>query len=220
MSELPNLNDISKTYDRGFLGNTAKPEARYIADRGQVVDYVDALKTLGQKIVLTSGTFDLVHVGHARYLEKAKTFGDILVVGVDSDRKVRERKGPDRPIVPDQERVQMLAHLRSVDLLTLKESDEAQWQLIKEVQPDTLVVTAETYSSSVISELGRICGEVMVLEPQATTSTSAQIRRLQVDFGSKITQPIDEILASNGVDPSIREQVQDALHFSAAAKRS
>src|SRR5690348_2688450 len=90
-----------------------------LADRifsaAEVVEKVSALRVLKQKIVLTSGTYDIIHIGHANYLEKARAFGDFLIVGVDSDKKVQKRKGPDRPIVPQDERLLMLAHLRHVD---------------------------------------------------------------------------------------------------------
>ncbi len=123
--------------DRGVLGYGSNPEARFIRDHATLRAYVEALKTLGMKIVLTSGTFDLIHVGHARYMERAKSYGDVLIVGVDSDAKVKKRKGPTRPIVPEEERVQMLAFLRSVDLITLKHIDDPKWNLIKLVEPDT-----------------------------------------------------------------------------------
>lgn len=166
------------TYDRGVFSVRSNTEARLVEDHSVLEKQINACKVLGLKIVLTSGSFDMLHIGHARYLEKAKEYGDILIVGVDSDEKVRARKGQDRPIVPEEERVQMLAHIRGVDFITLKRPDEPKWDLIKRLQPDTLVVTAETYTRDVLQELRRICGHVVVLKPQATTSTSAQIRRI------------------------------------------
>src|SRR3712207_7450411 len=73
---------------------------------------VQHLKGIGLRVVLTSGSFDLIHLGHVKYLAKAKEFGDVLVVGVDSDAKIKRRKGEDRPMVPEQERLEMLAHQR------------------------------------------------------------------------------------------------------------
>ena len=181
--------------ERGVLGYGSNPEARFIRDHEKLRQYVEALKTLGMKLVLTSGTFDLIHVGHARYMERAKSFGDVLIVGVDSDAKVKLRKGPTRPIVPEQERVQMLAFLRSVDLITLKQPDDPKWGLIKLVQPDTLIVTAETYTDAELKKLEKLCGKVVVLAPQATTSTSAQIRRMQISWSANIVDPLTEVLA-------------------------
>lgn len=89
----------------GIFGDKTSFEDRYIPDHVKLVELVGYWKKLGLKIVLTSGTFDLFHIGHAQYLEKAKEMGDVLIVGVDSDARVKKRKGPERPIVPENERV-------------------------------------------------------------------------------------------------------------------
>lgn len=201
----------SETYDRGLFGFKANPEARFVPDYETLEAYVDALRVLGMKIVLTSGSFDMVHVGHARYLEKAKEYGDVLVVGVDSDAKVKKRKGDSRPVVPEEERVQMLAHMRPVDLVTLKYPDEPQWGLIKRIKPDTLIVTAETYTPEVIHELEEICGRVVVLEPQAETSTSAKIRLMHIGWSHEIVEPIDQALEEHGVSEQLRRSIAARL---------
>jgi rfaE bifunctional protein nucleotidyltransferase chain/domain len=201
----------TETYDRGLFGFKANPEARFVPNYETLEAYVNALRVLGMKIVLTSGSFDMVHVGHARYLEKAKEFGDVLVVGVDSDAKVKKRKGESRPIVPEEERVQMLAHMRSVDLVTLKYPDEPQWELIKRIQPDTLIVTKETYTPETITQLEEICGRVVVLEPQAETSTSAKIRLMHVGWSHEIVEPIDKALAENGASEELRRAIAARL---------
>src|SRR5258706_6536345 len=77
---------------------------RYIPDYKTLAKLVSHLRGLGLKIVLVQGTYDMVHIGHARYLEEARRQGDVLIVGVDSDEKVRARKGPTRPVVPASER--------------------------------------------------------------------------------------------------------------------
>ena len=76
------------------------------------------------KVVLTMGTFDILHEGHSRYLEAARGFGDFLIVGVDNDEKVRGGRGPWRPAVPELERLRMVTHQRGVGLVTLKPADE------------------------------------------------------------------------------------------------
>ena len=73
-----------------------------------MADLVKHCRGLGLKIVLTQGSWDMVHIGHARYLEEAKRHGDFLIVGTDSDKKIRERKGPDRPVVPQDERLNIV----------------------------------------------------------------------------------------------------------------
>ena len=82
---------------------------------------VNALRTLGFKIVLTSGSFDIIHEGHSMYLEAARQFGDFLIVGLDSDEKIRARKGDSRPVVPQMERLRMVTHQRGVGLVTLRD---------------------------------------------------------------------------------------------------
>lgn len=151
---------------------------RYVRSYKDLKKLVEAMRALGLKIVLTQGTFDMIHVGHSRYFETAKRHGDVLIVGVDSDEKVRARKGPDRPVVPEGERIEMLCHQRHVDVVTLKELNAKRWELIKLVRPDVLIATKETYKEKELRELKKICGQVVVLEPQATTSTSAKIRLL------------------------------------------
>lgn len=156
-----------------------------------------------KKIVLTQGSFDMIHIGHGRYLDKAKQYGDVLIVGVDSDEKIRARKGPDRPVVPQAERLEMLTYLKSVDHVVLKETVKKKWELIKLICPDVLIATASTYSAQQLEELKAYCGEVKVLEPQATTSTSAKLRLLQIAFAhnfssilaTRIEQAISEVLA-------------------------
>lgn len=147
---------------------------------------VDHCRDLGLRIVLTQGSWDLLHIGHARYMANAKGHGDVLVVGVDSDSKVKKRKGPDRPVVPEGERMEMIEHLKSVDLIVLKELNVPKWELIQIVRPDTLIATAETYTPEKLKAVKKLCGDVVVLDPQATTSTSAKIRRLQITTANKI----------------------------------
>ena len=163
---------------------------RMIRDNQRLTEVVAGLRTLGAKIVLTQGSYDLVHIGHARYLEAAKKRGDVLIVGVDSDKKIQSRKGPERPVVPEDERVEMVLHLRPVDYVVLKKLEDPKWQLIKTVRPDVLVATQETYTNDDITELQTYCGEIVVLERLATTSTSAKIRRLQISTAHKLEQAL------------------------------
>lgn len=153
-------------------------------------DLLTSYRKQNKKIVLTQGTFDMLHIGHARYLEEAKSHGDVLVVGVDSDAKVRARKGPDRPIVPEDERQEMLSHLRSVDYVVLKPHDAERWALIKLVRPDVLIATTKTYTKKELEELKQHCKKVVVLEPMATTSTSAKLRLVQVGAAKKIEKTL------------------------------
>ena len=165
----------------GLFDDASSFDQRYITDEARLREIVSALRTLGQKIVLTSGSFDILHEGHSQYLEAARGFGNFLIVGVDSDTKVSARKGPHRPAVPEMERLRMVTHQRGVGLVTLKNVNDPRWYLIKLVRPDILVATAETYTSEEIAELeATYCGRVEVLDRMSTVSTSARLRRIQL----------------------------------------
>ena len=165
----------------GLFADASNFELRYIPDYERISEIVAALRTLGLGVVLTSGTFDILHEGHSMYLEAARQFGDFLIVGVDSDEKVRRRKGPSRPAVPELERLRMVTHQRGVGLVTVKPVDEPRWSLIKAVRPEVLVATAETYTAAEIAELeARWCGRVEVLDRMATVSTSNRLRTMQL----------------------------------------
>lgn len=170
--------------------------SRVIINDDELQKQVTAFRKQGKVIVLTQGSFDLVHIGHARYFFQAKQYGDVLIVGVDSDVKVKRRKGDDRPIVPESERMEMLTHLRAVDGVVLKRDQAPRWHYIKLIKPDVLIATKETYTPEEIKQLHDYCGKVVVLEPQATTSTSAKIRRMQIGLADKIAQDLTKRLTS------------------------
>jgi len=92
----------------------------------------------GQKIVFTNGCFDLLHVGHIRYLSEARKLGDVLVIGVNADASVKRLKGPTRPIQNENDRAEILAALKSVDHTAIFEEDTPE-NLIQEIRPDILV---------------------------------------------------------------------------------
>ena len=196
------MKNTELTISKGIFGLESNFKDRSFDDYKKMKHLVGHFKGLGCKIVLTQGTYDMVHIGHARYLEEAKRHGDFLIVGVDSDEKVRFRKGPERPVVPQEERLEMLTHLRCVDVVFLKKLKDKKWELIKTIEPDVLIATKETYDDKQLKELEKYCGKVIVLNPQATTSTSAKIRRLQIGTAQKIgdaltpklVQTIEEVL--------------------------
>ena len=98
----------------------------------------ERLRAGGKRLVFTNGVFDLLHVGHVRYLEQARALGDALVVAINSDRTVRELKGPNRPIFNQAERAEILAALRVVDYVVVFD-DVSPRNLIAELLPDVLV---------------------------------------------------------------------------------
>jgi rfaE bifunctional protein nucleotidyltransferase chain/domain len=179
----------------GLFADASNFELRYVKDYERITEIVEALRVLGLRVVLTSGSFDILHEGHSMYLEAARGFGDFLIVGLDSDEKLRERKGPGRPAVPELERLRMVTHQRGVGLVTLKNLGDPKWSLIKAVRPDVLVATAETYTDEQIAELeAKFCGKVEVLERMATVSTSARLRRLQMGLAEKLSKRLPELI--------------------------
>lgn len=172
-------------------------DVRYVSDLAEVARVVAAVRQGGhRKIVLTSGSFDVIHEGHSMYLEAARLLGDFLVVGVDSDAKVRQRKpGKARPAVPEGERLRMVTHQRGVGLVTLKHPSDERWALIRAVRPDVLVATEDTYSSEEIADLeANYCGRVEVLRRMATVSTSNRLRTSYFELLDVFQQRLPDFL--------------------------
>jgi D-beta-D-heptose 7-phosphate kinase/D-beta-D-heptose 1-phosphate adenosyltransferase len=137
------------------------------------------LKTRGKRIVFTNGCFDLLHIGHVRYLEKAKALGDILVVGVNSDSSVRKLKGRRRPILPEQERAEILSGLGCVDYVALF-AEINPLKLITSLKPNVLVkggdwTKEQTVGKEVVERSG---GEVVILPFVKGASTSSLIETI------------------------------------------
>ena len=140
---------------------------------------VEDFKTKGKRIVFTNGCFDLLHIGHIRYLEEAKSLGDILVVGVNSDRSVRNLKGPNRPILPEEERAEILSGLESVNYITIFD-EPTPLELISSLQPHILAKGGDwtketTVGKEVVERLG---GEVVILPFIEGSSTSNVIETI------------------------------------------
>tara|TARA_B100001778_G_C18180473_1_gene446686 strand:- start:135 stop:599 length:465 start_codon:yes stop_codon:yes gene_type:complete len=102
------------------------------------IDIIKKIKAERKKIVFTNGCFDLLHVGHIRYLFQAKKLGDFLIIGLNSDRSVKKLKGKDRPINSFEDRATLLSALKSVDLV-IKFEEQTPENLIKDIVPDVLV---------------------------------------------------------------------------------
>jgi D-beta-D-heptose 7-phosphate kinase/D-beta-D-heptose 1-phosphate adenosyltransferase len=145
----------------------------------------------GKKIGLVMGSWDSLHYGHHRYLKRAKELCDYLVVGMDSDEKIRKRKGPNRPLIPEDERYATIKEIGNApvgkyvpgkslaDDIVIKKSDEKKWELIKKVKPDVLIAIPENYSMEDVDKLVNECGvgSVVVLGRQAETSTTNKLRQ-------------------------------------------
>ena len=109
-----------------------------ILNADQMLAERDQLRTAGKRLVFTNGVFDLLHVGHVRYLRQARALGDALVVAINSDRSVRELKGTERPVFDEAERAEILAALRDVDYVVVFD-DISPRATIKRLLPDVLV---------------------------------------------------------------------------------
>ncbi len=133
-----------------------------------------------KKIVFTNGCFDILHAGHADYLNKAKSLGDILVVGINSDASVRRIKGEKRPILPQQMRAYLLDNLKPVDYVVIFEED-TPLELIKVIKPDVLVKGADW-------DLERIVGADFVL------SYGGRVERIAFAFDISTSKVVERIL--------------------------
>ncbi len=105
--------------------------AEIILNQGDLARKVEALKAQGKKIIFTNGCFDLLHVGHVRYLEGAKSLGDILVLALNSDESIKRLKGKERPLLPLEDRLGILSAFKSVDFVTAFDEDTVSPLLLK-----------------------------------------------------------------------------------------
>jgi rfaE bifunctional protein nucleotidyltransferase chain/domain len=146
-----------------------------IKDRHELAREVRGLKKQGLKVVFTNGCFDILHVGHIRYLSEAKTRGDLLVVGLNSDHSVRTIKGTKRPILPEDQRAEILASLACVDFITIFDEPDPL-ALIKTVLPNVLVKGTDWADDAII---GRdVVKEVIRIPMVEGASTSRIIQKI------------------------------------------
>jgi len=155
---------------------------KIIENYDQLARFASVSKEMGRKVVVTIGSWDLLHIGHVRYLIKAKSFGDILIVGVDTDKAIKLYKGELRPVVPQEERSEMLSYQSCVDFVTyvddVDEKGAWQYSLIEKIRPDVFVAVEDSYGEEQRSVIDRLCGELVVLPRQAeNTSTSQMIQK-------------------------------------------
>ncbi len=184
---------------KNILTNGVHLKDRYIPDYEDLKKVLQTLRDSGHTISMTQGVYDLIHPGHTRYLEVAKSFGDILVVAVDSDEYTRLRKqraNERRPVVPFDERLELLANLRSVDILTIRDVAEHTVDptfVIKVVNPDVLVMSRSTadVGEEWYADLRKLCGRLEVLNPQAAVSTTARLRELLTDGATGLVDHIN-----------------------------
>lgn len=147
---------------------------------GQMLGERERLRAAGTRLVFTNGVFDLLHVGHVRYLAQARALGDVLLVAINSDRTVRELKGSNRPVFNQAERAEVLAALRHVDYVTIFD-DVSPRSLIAKLLPDVLVKGGDYRLDQIHGreEVEAAGGKVISLPFVAGASTSALIERMK-----------------------------------------
>ncbi|XOB42485.1 MAG: adenylyltransferase/cytidyltransferase family protein [Candidatus Nealsonbacteria bacterium] len=154
---------------------------KIILDYKKLSKIIKAHKTLNQRIVCTIGSWDMLHIGHVRYLSSAKDHGDILIVGVDSDRAIKlYKKNPLRPIIPQGERMEMLSYQSFVDYISLiddvDKSGHWQMNLIKAIKPDVFVTSlGEAYPTEQRKQIAKFCNHLKVLKRQAKKTSTTKI---------------------------------------------
>ena len=150
-----------------------------LLDLPRLLKEVRSLKNKGHKIVFTNGCFDLLHPGHIAYLQAARQMGDILIVGLNSDRSVKEIKGAARPILTEVERAIVLSGLESVSFVTIFD-ESTPLDLIRSILPDVLVKGGDWGLSEIVGrkEVEDAGGKVVALRYEAGYSTSRIVERI------------------------------------------
>jgi len=148
--------------------------------RARVKEKIEQERRAGRKIVFTNGCFDLLHVGHVRYLSEARQKGDLLVVGVNTDDTVRDLKGPGRPILPLDERMRILAALESVSYVVAF-GEPTPYELIGEVRPDVLVKGGDYEINQIVGRdiVWADGGEVCTIPLTEAVSTSKIVKKIR-----------------------------------------
>ena len=150
-----------------------------VKERDDLCKILERLKAGGKRVVFTNGCFDLLHIGHLRYLEKAKALGDILVVGVNSDASVQVLKGSRRPVLPLEERMELLSGLECVDYV-VSFDEPTPLELITALKPHTLVKGGDWSKENIVGKevVESLGGEVVPLPFIEGNSTSRLIETI------------------------------------------
>ena len=187
----------------------------------EFLEKLEEARTLGKKVGLVQGSWDLFHLGHLLYILKARELCDFLIIGMDSDEKIRKRKGDGRPIIPEKERYDFIDHLNIADAIVVKDVNEPKWGLIKTVKPDVLIAIKENYSDEAIMKLKEICGEVTILPRQSESSTSDKIRKITISaqrnkiagLTEKVLDAIDNMKNRIGFNQSMLEPIPEMIEY-------
>jgi rfaE bifunctional protein nucleotidyltransferase chain/domain len=168
-----------------------------LISQSDLMDLHDKLKEKNKTIVFTAGSWDLMHVGQCRYLEKAKADGDILVVGVSSNNAIRRVKGPNKPILDEKIRAEILSYLRSVDFMTIIPEPSCQPSLGL-LKPDIYITVKEDWTgnykeSKEYKTVVKYGGVVKVIDRQSTAISTTTI--LQRAIGGHLSDVFKDFMA-------------------------
>ncbi|MEW6535793.1 MAG: D-glycero-beta-D-manno-heptose 1-phosphate adenylyltransferase [Candidatus Auribacterota bacterium] len=159
---------------------------KIISDRNALAAILAELKSNNKKIVFTNGCFDLIHVGHIRYLQECKNNGDLLVVGINTDHSVRINKGDTRPVLPLADRAEIIAALEMVDFV-VPFDEKTPFETIRILQPNILIKGGDYTLDTIVGKDDVISwgGEVLTIPLIEGKSTSSIIDRVLQKFGKK-----------------------------------
>ena len=155
------------------------PTEAIVLNREQLIERVQAARKSGARIVLANGCFDVLHVGHVRYLAGARELGDVLVVGINSDEQVARLKGPDRPVLPASERAEIVGSLESVTYVTIFDEPTVE-ELLLALKPNVHAKGTD-YTEDTVPERAVVRsygGRVAIVGDPKDHSTSAILTRL------------------------------------------
>jgi D-glycero-beta-D-manno-heptose 1-phosphate adenylyltransferase len=167
------------------MSGSWRPAAEKVVSLSTLLQVLAPRRATGERVAMTNGTFDLMHVGHLRSLEAARATADLLVVGVNSDASVRSYKAPNRPVVPEAERAEVVAALACVDYVVLFEEPTAE-RLLEAIRPDVYVKGAD-YASRPLPERSIVeayGGRIVLVELAAGHSTTDLIGEIVRRFAS------------------------------------
>ena len=159
---------------------------RGVKSLASIIKIAETARRRGKKIVTTNGCFDLLHVGHVRNLKFAKSLGDILIVGINSDSSTRKNKGPSRPIVPEKERAEVLAALETVDYVFIF-GDKTPIGWLKKIGPKIHVKGADRKLAQIIERdtLKKIGAQLIFAPYHKGKSTSSLIKKTTIGARDK-----------------------------------
>ncbi len=160
-----------------YASTISSPLSDNIKSLDEIIEIVENSKLTGKKIVFTNGCFDLLHAGHISFLETAKTFGDVLIIGLNSDNSIKKLKGSDRPINIEKDRAFILSALKAVDYVVIFDED-TPYKLIKAIKPHTLVKGGDYQGKKVVGEdIVQELKLVKFVDGKSSTKTIEKIKK-------------------------------------------